>query len=78
MKQLNDNDSNGPDVSNAPDNPLRCSGCGTIAYPGDHFCPCCGAGIMPHCPACGAPVRHPIAHYCTTCGIGLGGMGVGR
>jgi|GEM_PF-4478050 len=47
-----------------------CDGCGTLAYPDDLYCSCCGAQLWTqrHCRHCSAPIRHPLAIHCTHCG----------
>jgi hypothetical protein len=64
-------ESEGKEAPRQPNKPSRCGRCGTIGYTSDHFCPCCGAEMIRRCGSCGAPVRHPVASYCTTCGAAL-------
>ncbi len=45
-----------------------CSDCGAVAYHDDKYCACCGGAVIRVCSACGVPVRHPIAHFCSHCG----------
>lgn len=54
-----------------PHGAIRCGECGTIGYRSDRYCACCGTPLLPRCTRCGAAVVHPIAYYCTECGVGL-------
>jgi hypothetical protein len=48
-----------------------CSTCGSVGYPGDRFCACCGTQLLRLCRSCNAPVLQPVANYCTGCGLTL-------
>jgi predicted amidophosphoribosyltransferase len=48
-----------------------CVTCGSVGYPGDKFCACCGTQLMRLCNRCNAPIAQPVANYCTQCGQGL-------
>lgn len=52
----------------------RCPRCGRAvpSHSGEHFCPNDGARLLTACPACGAPIASPYAHFCTRCGASLG------
>ncbi|MEO5930323.1 MAG: zinc ribbon domain-containing protein [Candidatus Kapaibacterium sp.] len=52
---------------------MRCTGCGTVGYQGDRYCPCCGLPLVRNCRQCGAAIAHPIANFCTACGLPLDG-----
>ena len=50
----------------------RCPHCGVFAYRNERFCPCCGGALLRRCPGCGERIWHPIANFCSQCGIPLG------
>ena len=51
--------------------PPRCPACGAIGYRHDRYCSCCGSPMTSHCNHCGAASEHPLANYCTRCGMRL-------
>jgi hypothetical protein len=55
-----------------------CATCGSVGYPGDKYCACCGTQLLRLCRECKAPVPQPVANYCTQCGHGLSGADVSR
>jgi hypothetical protein len=52
-----------------------CSRCGKPASGGFAFCPHCGSGLKPSCPACHRVIEGPWSH-CAWCGTPVGGRPV--
>lgn len=40
-------------------------------HSGEHYCSNDGLRLLLACPACAAPIRSPVARYCTQCGANL-------
>ena len=51
--------------------PKRCVSCGSHAYRTDRYCARCGDTLFNVCRVCGGTVEHPVAYYCTHCGVAL-------
>jgi predicted amidophosphoribosyltransferase len=47
----------------------ECPGCRALAYADDRYCACCGTRLDEACAACGSPITHPVANYCSQCGV---------
>ncbi len=50
---------------------VECPDCNSIGYRNDRYCACCGKPVVRRCTACKAEVTHPVAHYCSNCGVSL-------
>jgi len=48
---------------------VLCVRCGALGYPADKYCVCCGYEMARFCNNCGERILHPVANYCTQCGI---------
>jgi hypothetical protein len=49
----------------------ECPGCRALAYSDDRYCACCGTQLAHACGACGSPIVHPVANYCSQCGVAV-------
>jgi hypothetical protein len=66
-------------VENSPREPeregarefIRCPECGAAGYPEDRFCSCCGESLGNRCGWCGIRIIHPVAYFCSQCGVPL-------